>query len=56
MVKIDILVNNAGTIKRSPLLEGSNDDWKTVLDINLSAVYYLSKTAAVEMAKQGHGK
>ena len=54
--KIDILVNNAGTIKRSPLLEGSNDDWKTVLDINLSAVYYLSKTAAVEMAKQGHGK
>ena len=26
------------------------------MDINLSAVYYLSKTAAVEMAKQGHGK
>jgi len=54
--KIDILVNNAGTIKRSPLLEGSNEDWKTVLDINLSAVYYLSKTAAAEMVKQGHGK
>lgn len=54
--KIDILVNNAGTIKRSPLLEGSNKDWKTVLDINLSAVYYLSKTAAAEMVKQGHGK
>lgn len=54
--KIDILVNNAGTIKRSPLLEGSNEDWKAVLDINLSAVYYLSKTAAAEMVKQGHGK
>ncbi|KID48814.1 2-deoxy-D-gluconate 3-dehydrogenase [Fusobacterium necrophorum subsp. funduliforme B35] len=54
--KIDILVNNAGTIKRSPLLEYSDDDWKAVLDINLNAVYYLSQDVAKIMDKQGGGK
>lgn len=54
--RIDILVNNAGTIKRSPILEGSNSDWQQVIDLNLSSIYYLSKTAAVEMKKQGGGK
>ncbi|MCQ8212180.1 2-dehydro-3-deoxy-D-gluconate 5-dehydrogenase KduD [Cetobacterium somerae] len=54
--RIDILVNNAGTIKRSPILEGSNEDWKSVIDLNLSSIYYLSKTAAIEMKKQGGGK
>lgn len=54
--RIDILVNNAGTIKRSPLLEGSNEDWKTVIDLNLSSIYYLSREAAKFMTKQGSGK
>ena len=54
--RIDILVNNAGTIKRAPILEGSNSDWQQVIDLNLSSIYYLSKTAAIEMKKQGGGK
>jgi 2-deoxy-D-gluconate 3-dehydrogenase len=54
--RIDILVNNAGTIRRAPLLEGSNEDWKAVIDLNLSSIYYLSKMAAIEMKKQGAGK
>ncbi|WPC09511.1 2-dehydro-3-deoxy-D-gluconate 5-dehydrogenase KduD [Globicatella sp. PHS-GS-PNBC-21-1553] len=54
--KIDVLVNNAGTIRRSPLLEYKDEDWKAVLDINLNATYYLSHAVAKVMAKQGHGK
>ena len=54
--RVDILVNNAGTIKRAPILEGSNTDWQQVIDLNLSSIYYLSKTAAIEMKKQGGGK
>ncbi len=54
--RIDILVNNAGTIKRAPILEGPNSDWQQVIDLNLSSIYYLSKTAAIEMKKQGGGK
>ncbi|MDR2008132.1 MAG: 2-dehydro-3-deoxy-D-gluconate 5-dehydrogenase KduD [Alphaproteobacteria bacterium] len=56
MGKIDIVINNAGTIRRSPLLEGSNEDWQAVLDINLNAVYYISREAAKHMKKQGSGK
>ncbi len=54
--KIDILVNNAGTIRRAPLLEGDNQSWKDVIDLNLSAVYYLSKQAAKYMVNQNSGK
>jgi len=54
--KIDILVNNAGMIHRAPLLEGDNQGWKNVIDLNLNAIYYLSKNAANHMAKQGGGK
>ncbi|HYE82320.1 MAG TPA: 2-dehydro-3-deoxy-D-gluconate 5-dehydrogenase KduD [Clostridia bacterium] len=54
--RIDILVNNAGTIRRAPLLEYKDEDWDAVMDINLNAVYRLSREAAVIMAKQRSGK
>lgn len=53
---IDILVNNAGMIKRNPLLESTDDDWRKVIDINLNVVYHLSMAAAKEFAKQKSGK
>lgn len=56
MGKIDILVNNAGMIIREPLLEGKNENWQKVIDLNLSSIYYLSKVAAKYMQKQGSGK
>lgn len=54
--RIDVLVNNAGTIRRAPLLEYKDEDWQAVMDINLNAVYYLSKEVANVMAEQGSGK
>ncbi len=54
--KVDILVNNAGMIHRAPLLEGDSQGWKNVIDLNLNAIYYLSKNAANHMVKQGGGK
>ncbi|MBP2033872.1 2-deoxy-D-gluconate 3-dehydrogenase [Clostridium algifaecis] len=54
--KVDILINNAGTIRRAPLLEYKDEDWEAVIDINLNAVYYLSKAVAPLMVKQGSGK
>lgn len=53
---IDILVNNAGIIRRTPALEFSEDDWDTVLQINLKAVFFLSQAVARRMVPQGHGK
>jgi len=54
--RIDILVNNAGTIRRSPAAEHSLEDWRTVLDTNLSSVFHLSQHAGIHMLAQGSGK
>ncbi len=52
---IDILLNNAGIIRRAPLLEFSEKDWDEVIQINESAVFFLSQAVARQMVKQGRG-
>ncbi len=54
--KIDILINNAGTIRRSPAVDFSEEDWTFVLEVNLSSVFRLSQFAGREMIKNGGGK
>lgn len=54
--KIDILVNNAGMIRRSPAVDYLEDDWSTVVDVNLSSVFRLSQAAGRRMIEQGSGK
>jgi 2-dehydro-3-deoxy-D-gluconate 5-dehydrogenase len=54
--KIDILVNNAGTILRAPLLEYKEEDWDTVMEINLNSLYLLSQEVAKVMVEQKSGK
>ena len=53
---IDILVNNAGIIKRIPMTEMSVDDFKQVIDIDLTAPFIVSKAVIPGMIKKGHGK
>jgi 2-deoxy-D-gluconate 3-dehydrogenase len=53
---IDILVNNAGTIRRSPAVDFSDDDWAAVLDVNLTAVFRLCRAAGKRMVPRGRGK
>jgi 2-dehydro-3-deoxy-D-gluconate 5-dehydrogenase len=54
--RLDILVNNAGTIRRAPAVDYSEEDWATVIQVNLSAVFRLSQLAGREMFAQGKGK
>ncbi len=54
--RIDILVNNAGTIRRAPAADYSEEDWHTVIEVNLSAVFRLSQLAGRRMLAQGSGK
>ncbi|MBX7170960.1 MAG: 2-dehydro-3-deoxy-D-gluconate 5-dehydrogenase KduD [Pyrinomonadaceae bacterium] len=54
--RIDILINNAGTIRRSPAVDFSEEDWEFVLEVNLSSVFRLSQAAARQMIEQGGGK
>ena len=53
---IDILVNNAGIIKRIPMTEMSVDDFKQVIDIDLTSPFIVSKAVIPGMIKKGHGK
>jgi 2-deoxy-D-gluconate 3-dehydrogenase len=53
---LDILVNNAGTIRRAPAVDYSEEDWATVIEVNLSAVFRLSQLAGRQMISQGKGK
>lgn len=52
---IDILLNNAGIIRRAPVLEFTEPDWDEVIQINQSAVFFLSQAVARQMVKQGRG-
>lgn len=52
---LDILVNNAGMIRRAPLLEFTEEDWDAVVELNQSAVFFLSQAAARLMVRQGRG-
>ena len=52
---LDILVNNAGTIRRAPAVEYSEDDWTTVLEVNLSSVFRLSQLAGRHMIEAARG-
>jgi 2-deoxy-D-gluconate 3-dehydrogenase len=54
--RIDILINNAGMIRRAPAVDFSDEDWSTVLEVNLSSVFRLSQAAGRQMIEQGAGK
>ena len=53
---IDVLVNNAGTIRRSPAAEHGDDDWDTVLEVNLTAQFVLTREIGGRMLARGRGK
>lgn len=53
---IDILVNNAGIIKRIPILEMKADEYRQVLDVNLSGPFIMGRAVAKGMIERGHGK
>lgn len=55
-VEVDILMNNAGIQFRKPMLELATEDWRRVIDINLTAAFVIGREAAKRMAARGHGK
>ena len=52
---LDILVNNAGLTRDGVLARMSDDDWRAVIDTNLSSVFYTCRAAARPMMKRRAG-
>ena len=53
---IDILVNNAGITRDGLLARMSDDDWDTVLDVNLRGAFLLTRAVARGMMKRRWGR
>lgn len=54
--RIDILLNGAGIQFRCKAEEFPKERWEKILDINLSAVFYMAQQAGKTMLAQGEGK
>lgn len=53
---VDILVNNAGIIKRIPMHEMTTEEFRQVIDIDLTAAFIMSKAVIPQMIAKGGGK
>jgi NAD(P)-dependent dehydrogenase (short-subunit alcohol dehydrogenase family) len=54
--RVDILVNSAGRIKRTPALELPEEEWSSILDINLTGTLRACQVFAPPMLAQGWGR
>ena len=53
--ELDILVNNAGLTRDGVLARMSDEDWRTVIDTNLSSVFYTCRAASRHMMRKRAG-
>ena len=53
---LDVLINNAGTNIDNLSLRMKDDEWKKVIDINLTSTFLLSKHAIKKMLKSKFGR
>jgi 3-oxoacyl-[acyl-carrier protein] reductase len=54
--RLDVLVNNAGITKDNLIMRLSEQDFDSVMDINLKGTFFCTKHAATVMLKQRSGK
>ena len=51
----DLWINNAGIVRFGPLLDLPLSDWRSVIEVNLNAVFVCSQAVARRMATRGSG-
>jgi NAD(P)-dependent dehydrogenase (short-subunit alcohol dehydrogenase family) len=54
--RLDIVVNNSGVAKVAPLAEMTPDDWRFMVDVNLTGVFNGCRAAAPHLIAQKSGK
>ena len=53
---LEVLINNAGITRDTLVLRMKNQDWQSVIDTNLSSVFYLTKAVLRSMIRQNFGR
>ena len=56
MGRVDILVNNAGIARDSLALRMRDEDWHSVIEVNLTAAFRLTRAALRGMLRRRHGR
>jgi 3-oxoacyl-[acyl-carrier protein] reductase len=56
MGRVDILVNNAGITRDALALRMTDEDWQTVLDVDLGAAFRLSRAVLRGMVRRRYGR
>jgi 3-oxoacyl-[acyl-carrier protein] reductase len=54
--RVDVLINNAGITRDALLMRMSEEDWDTVIRVNLKSVFNCSQAVVRTMAKQRGGR
>jgi NAD(P)-dependent dehydrogenase (short-subunit alcohol dehydrogenase family) len=54
--QIDILVNNAGIVSPKSVLRMADEEWRKVIDVNLSGTFYMSQAGLNHMVGQAYGR
>ncbi|MBD2461057.1 3-oxoacyl-[acyl-carrier-protein] reductase [Oscillatoria sp. FACHB-1407] len=54
--RVDILVNNAGITRDTLLLRMKDEDWQSVINLNLTGVFLCTRSASKIMLKQKSGR
>ena len=54
--KIDILINNACVIRDRSFLKMEKEEWDTVIEVNLNALFVVCKAVVPHMKEMGYGR
>jgi NAD(P)-dependent dehydrogenase (short-subunit alcohol dehydrogenase family) len=54
--RLDILVNNAGVTKRLPTETFPTEDWRRIIEVNLTAAFFCSRAVGARMLAAGGGR
>ena len=54
--RVDLLVNNSGAFEFAPLDELTLDQWRTLVDVNMTGVFLCTRAALRRMKQQGGGR
>lgn len=55
LAPIDVLVNNAGVAEQTPFLRIEEEEWRRILDINLTGSFFVAQAVCRHMARRQRG-